>query len=134
MTLFWDRNLGTAIPTALQTLNPSHLMTRYYFEMYPNTDNLPEDGDALWLEDVGELGWFVISQDRRLHRRARERAALMRYNVGCFYLWGANASKWDTFRCFSLAYDRIVEAMNNATRPFLYRIYKDGTLRQIELS
>ncbi|MCY4652086.1 MAG: hypothetical protein OXC95_02860 [Dehalococcoidia bacterium] len=132
-TLFWDRNLDTAIPTALQTLSPPGLMTRYYFEIYPNTDNMPEDGDAAWLEDVGDLGWFVISQDRRLHRRERERAALMRHNVGCFYLWGANASKWDTFRCFSLAYDRIVEAMNHATRPFIYRIYKDGTLRQIEL-
>ena len=109
-------------------------MTKYHSEIYPNADHIPEEGDAFWLENVGEQGWFVISQDRRLHRRERERAALIRHNVGCFYLWGADASKWETFRCFSLAYDRIVEAMNNTTRPFLYRIYKDGTLQQIELA
>ncbi len=134
ITLFWDRNLGAAIPTALQALSPPGLITRYYDERYPDTANMPESGDAPWIEDVGKLGWFVISQDRRLHRRERERAALIRYNVGCFYIWGANASKWDTFRCFSLAYDRIIEAMVNTPRPFLYRILKNGTLRQIELS
>lgn len=134
ITLFWDKNLGTAIPTALQALSPPSIITRYYSEHYPNTTNMPESGDAPWLEDVGELGWFVISQDRRLHRRERERAALIRHNVGCFNIWGANASKWDTFRCFSLAYDRIIEAIATTPRPFLYRVYKDGALGKIELS
>ena len=94
---------------------------------------MPEGGDDPWIKDVGEQGWFVISQDYNMHRREHECAALKQYSVGCFYIWGANASKWDTFRCFSLAYDRIIEAMSNVPRPFLYRIHKDGTLRKIEL-
>ena len=53
--------------------------------------------------------WAVIGQDKRYHRNATERLAIVRYNVGVFYLWGAQATAWDQMRCFMRAYDDILE-------------------------
>ena len=133
-TLFWDKNLGKAIPRAFRLLKPASVSTRFYLQEYPGSGSAAEDGDDAWLEDVGNKGWFVITQDYNLHLRESELFAIKHFGVGCFYLWGASNSKWDTFRCFALGYDRIIEASLNASRPFVYRVNRNGTLRQVDLS
>ena len=114
-------------------LNPPGVSIRYYLQNYPNTANMPEGGDESWIEDVGQRGWFVISQDYNLHIRNNELFALKQHNIGCFYLWGASNSKWETFRCFNRAYDRITSAIYATPRPFVYRIQQNGSLTQIPL-
>lgn len=133
-TLFWDKNLGTAIPRALRILIPASVSIRYYMQEYPGTGNIHEVGDDAWLEDVGNRGWFVISQDYNLHVRENELFALKQHGVGCFYLWGASSSKWDVFRCFARGYDRIIEAARDTPRPFVYRVRRNGALQQVPLS
>ena len=118
----------------LQLLNPSEISIRYYLQDYPNAINVPEGGDDTWLSDVGQKGWFVISQDHNFHKRERELFALKQYEVGCFYLPGANSPKWETFRYFMRAYDHIISVMNISPRPFLYRIEWNGTLTKVDLS
>ena len=133
-TLFWDKNIGNTIPTVLQFLNPSETNIRYYLQDYPGNIYMPEGGDDFWLRDVGQKGWFVISQDHNFHKRERELFALKQYEVGCFYLPGANSPKWESFRCFMRAYDQVISAMNSSPRPFLYRIQWNGSLTQVDLS
>ena len=48
--------------------------------------------------------------------------------LGCFYLWGAQAPKWEIARCFARAYDRIIEAANNTPRPYIYWVSRTGKL------
>ena len=133
-TLFWDKNLGKAIPRAMRILSPPSVINRYYMQEYPGSGNAYEGGDDAWLVDVGTKGWFVITQDYNLHLRENELSAIKDYEVGCFYLWGASNSKWDTFRCFALGYDQIIEVALNTPRPFVYRVDRNGTLRQVDLS
>ena len=125
LTLYFDRNIGRAVPEALKTL---HLPVEHQWDHFK-----PEESDDIWLRVVGERGWIVFTHDRRLHTRAVELAAIMRWDVGCFYLWGAESSRWEKMRCFARAYDAILEACKNTARPFVYRIENRGTLKQISL-
>ena len=133
-TLFWDKNIGRAIPIALQRLTPPEVRITYYLEQYPGSGNLPEYGDDAWLQAMGQKNWIVISQDYNLHVRQNELHAIKHYRVGCFYLWGASSSKWETFRCFMRGYDRIMDAIANSSPPFVYRVHKNGVLKTEELS
>ena len=109
-------------------------MKWYYLQDYPSTARMPEGGDDFWIGDVGQKGWFVISQDHNFHIKENERTALIQYEVGCFYLPGANRAKWETFRCFMRAYDQIISAMDSTPRPFVYRIQWNGSLTEVDLS
>ena len=48
--------------------------------------------------------------------------------MGCFYLWGASAPRWQKMRCFLNAYERVLEAIETTQRPFVYRIDPNGRL------
>ena len=54
-----------------------------------------------------------------------------------FYLWGAEASRWEKMRLFAKAYDRIIAAVAAAdiagSRPFIYRVDRRGTLKRVAL-
>jgi len=124
---FWDKNTPKSIPLALRALNVP-VQVKFYKEIYPLSDNSPEGGDDKWLSEVGKWGWTVISQDYHFHERENERYALNYYSVGCFYLWGAKATKWEIMRCFARAYDEIVEAADNTPRPYIYWVSRTGKL------
>ncbi len=85
--------------------------------------------DDEWLPLVGAWGWTVIGQDHSYHKNESETAALKHYSMGCFYLWGAEAKRWDTMRLFARTYDKIELAAETTTRPFLYYVLKNGQLR-----
>ena len=132
-TLFWDRNIGTTIPLALRRLSPPGVSIRFYQEEYLSAASAPELGDDAWLADVGEKGWFVVTQDQRLHINAPELEAIKQHNVGCFYLKGASDSRWDIFRRFVCSFDRIIGVAEDTPGPFVYRIQRTGNLRRITL-
>jgi hypothetical protein len=124
---FFDRSVGIKIPQALRLLDlPDGV--QFHQENFQ-----PDEKDDVWLPVVGGFGWFVIGQDYRYHRRPHELAALKQHSVGCFYLWGAQARKWETVRVFARAYDRIVNAASNTPRPFVFSVDRNGRLRQLAL-
>lgn len=127
MILFFDRNTGTALPRALQLLKPPHQIEYHQAHFAPMTP------DEEWLATIGERGWVVVAQDYRFHRRPHELDAIKRFGVGVFYLWGANASRWEIARVFMKAIDAIELAEATTPRPFVFRILKDGRLRSVTL-
>ena len=133
MTFFWDRNLGKAIPNAIRLLGPP-FGNEVHGEHFPSTDKLPEHGDDSWLSLLGEQDWFLLTQDYKLHRRISEAAAIRQHNIGCFYLWGANANRWDIARCFMMAAPAIIEVAESTPRPFIYRVDHQGKLNPVPLA
>lgn len=129
MILFFDRSVGTTVPTLLQTPKLKLPVQVEYHESHFRI----EEQDDVWLADVGMWGWTVIGQDYSYHKRPNELSAIKQYDIGCFYLWGSEASKWDYFRCFARAYDRIVEAEATTPRPFIYWVSEKGGLRSIPI-
>jgi len=72
-------------------------------------------------------------QDWSLHTKQNELEAIKQYGIGCFYLWGAEAPKWEIAHCFFRAYDRIISAAELATKPFIYRVARNGRLTVLPL-
>lgn len=127
MILFFDRNTGTSVPKALELLRPPFQVE--YHQKYYQADM----ADDLWMPEVGEKGWTIIGHDRNLHQNESELAAIQKYKLGCFYLWGANAKKWDKMKLFLKAYEQIAVMSVNTQRPFVYSVKKNGGLKRIKL-
>ena len=126
-TLFFDRSVGKRIPEALLTLRlPINIC---YHQQYFAT----AEQDDVWLAQVGAWKWFVIGQDWSYHFKIPELSAIKQYNIGCFYLWGAEDPMWQTMRCFARAYDRILAVIESIPTPFIYRVTQSGLLRPINI-
>ena len=126
--LFFDRDVGTALPKALDVLR---LPTRveYHQSQFPI-----EAQDDTWIPVVGAQGWTLIGHDSRHHQEEAELQAIKQYEIGCFYLWGAEALRWEKMRCFLRAYERILEAARGTPRPFIYRVTEKGRLTSVTIS
>jgi hypothetical protein len=125
--LFFDRNAGTAIPKALiDYLKPRGISIEFHqahFDMAADDD--------VWLPIVGAWGWTVIGQDYNFHNNSPELAAIKAHNVGAFYLWGAEATKWETFRCFARGYDNILQRTEITPTPFVFKVERGGNLNEV---
>lgn len=128
MIVFFDRDVGTSLPRALIELH----FDRQFHEMHYHQELFPMDEkDDVWLPQVGQWGWTVIGHDSQHHAQQAEISAMKQYSVGCFYLWGSEAKRWEKMRCFAKAYERIVQAEMKTPRPFIYRVTKTGLLRAV---
>lgn len=125
MILFFDRDTGTRLPKALRLLKVSVCYHQEHF-----AKNEPDDK---WMPIVAQNQWILIGHDSKHHLKSNELYAVNQYNLGCFYLWGGNASRWEKMRCFARAYDRIMRAIEITKRPFIYRVGKRGLLTSVEL-
>ena len=125
ITFYFDRSTGRALPDALKLLK---------LNIEHQTDHFVHDTpDDQWLSVVGSNGWFVVTHDEKFHKAGfeAELAAVKTFNIGCFYLWGAEATRWRKMQCFARAYDKIKEVALNQPRPFIYRIEKNGRPREV---
>jgi hypothetical protein len=93
-------------------------------------DTTPDDE---WLSKVGAEGWIVFSHDRKWHVEAPNIEAIKQHRIGCFYLWGANASTWEKLKCFMRGYDRIAGIADASSRPFIYELDHNGRLTQVTI-
>lgn len=125
MTLFFDRSVGVRVPMALLTLRLP-VGVEYHQQHFPS--DAPDDK---WLPVVGQRGWTVVGHDSKYHLMPNELAALKHYGIGCFYLWGSGATRWQKMQCFARAYDRLVDAQANTPTPFIYRVDRLGRLRVV---
>lgn len=132
VTLFWDKNIPKAIPQVLRKLKVEVTIVRYQ-EMFQLSNTYPEGGDDNWLNPIGEKNWIVITQDYHFHTRLNELFAIKQHKVGVFYLWGASNTRWEIMKCFARGYDRIIDTINNSTKPFIYRVEQKGHLTQIPI-
>jgi hypothetical protein len=87
--------------------------------------------DDEWLAIIGQRGWIAVSHDRKWHASESELAAIKEHNVGCFYLWGAEAVSWEKMRAFARGYDNIMHASKTIKRPFIFDVSKFGKLMPV---
>jgi hypothetical protein len=127
MILFFDKNTGTAMPKALEMMKPPFEVEYHqkYFAM-----DAPDDQ---WLPVVGMKQWTVIGHDKSFIDNQSELEAIKKYEIGCFFLWGANITKWEKLRIFFKAFDRIIAAESSTKKPFVYLIKKNGGLKAKKL-
>jgi hypothetical protein len=130
MILFFDRDIGICLPKALQLLH----FDKQFHEMHYHQQHFPQScPDDIWLTQVGQWGWIVVGHDSQHHVSEAEISAIKQYNIGCFYMWGASATRWEKMQCFARAYERIVQAEKTTPKPFIFNIRKNGRLNAIRI-
>lgn len=76
MTFLFDENISPAIVRALKELGKPVVYL---------TDILPRGtDDAAIFQKLGELGWFLVTQNPNIRRKKHEREALKQAGIGAF--------------------------------------------------
>jgi hypothetical protein len=118
MRFFFDENLGIQLSNGLKQFGEDtcHLL------------NVLEPGtpDEVWLQYIGERGWFLITVDRRIRKRPLEKEALKQYKVGAFFLLGKSMSRWDRIKQLVRAWEKILEIAGREKPPFAYQVSNRG--------
>lgn len=126
MRYFCDRSLGRRIPRELQARGIDAVA---HDDLFGQTE--PDEG---WLTTIGQQGWIVITKDDYIRYREAERQAILTYSVGCFVLMRRNDTAQQLLAALGAAWQRVEEISASEARPFLYAIYKDGSILKRDLS
>ena len=129
MILFFDRSIGVSIPRILQSRELRFPLQVEYHQVHFAMD----EDDDVWLPQIGQWGWTVIGHDYSYHRNPNELSAIKQYNVGCFYLWGSEAPRWEKLQCFARAFDQMVALDLVASRPFIFRVTQTGRTTSVPI-
>jgi hypothetical protein len=141
-TLYFDRNIGWRVPEALKLLglNVVHHNTRRSLLGLTETVKLKtlfaqNETDDKWLEYVGQQGWIAFTQDSKFHRKGfeNEMSAIKQFNVGCFYIWGAEEKKWEKMKALCRGLDTMLETAAKTPKPFIFSANRIGKLKQIPI-
>jgi hypothetical protein len=146
LVFYFDRNVGRRLPEAFKLLKLQNVWNVVHHHTRRGDVGMREDSpkqplfedfasDDAWLEFVGKQGWIVFTQDRKFHTDGYEveMSAIKQFNVGCFYLWGAEANAEKKALSFLKALAEIREAIKTTPKPFIYDISKSGKLTAIRI-
>lgn len=105
-------------------------------------------GDVLWLEDAfahdvpdeawlpvaGERGWIVVTRDKKIRSRPRQRNLVRAYGVGCFIVAQKRPlSRWDYLKLLASTLDEMERIDSRTPRPYMYLLGATGVMRPILL-
>ena len=130
LTFYFDRCFGKRFPYTLRRVKPPFTVEYHHDPKNQFPQEMPDDE---WLSIVGARGWLAFSHDGKFHNEAAPCAAIKQHGIGCFYLWGANASPWEKLRCFARNYRGIVKLAASSQRPFIYRVNANCRIREVRI-
>jgi hypothetical protein len=122
MKYVFDENLSTSLVRGLKEFGED---VNHITEFFPQGTV-----DEEWLKFLGKNKWYLITRDKRIHRRPIEKDALKRFGVGSFFLQGKNMSRWELVRQVIIIWHRVIEKAESTQVPFAYQISRSG--RKIE--
>jgi hypothetical protein len=95
-------------------------------------DHFPEDTkDPRLLRQVARRCWVLLTEDRRIRYRAREREAYVESRLRVFVLATGNLTTARKVDVILKAEVGIRGVLSTETGPFIYRIAKDGSLLRL---
>jgi hypothetical protein len=116
---FIDRSLG--IEPIRTELIKAGLSVQIHDEYFPR-----DEEDRVWLRDVGERGWVVLTKDQRLRYRPLEKAALKASKARVFVLTAGNLRGIEIAAVFVAALPRIRAVLRSVPGPFVARVSRSG--------
>ena len=85
--------------------------------------------DEVWLTEVGARGWVVVTKDKYIRRRPKERRALEDANVAAFVLTAGRINGTEMAQVFVAALHRMRRIAATHTRPLLAVVQRGGTVK-----
>jgi hypothetical protein len=126
---FFDRDIGTAVPRALQIVRQAYDDVRYHDELFdPATD------DVEWIRDVGQRGWVVITRNKKIGTNPAEVSAVRSANLRCFCLMQSRRfqlDRWRTLERVVKSWEDMQAELQVRPAPFFVGIRGDGSFKVI---
>lgn len=98
------------------------------------TDKFPPNAkDEDWMEFVGENKMILITQDKKIKKRAAELNAFKRHKVGAFILTGQNRDIWQIIQQIIKNWLQIKNLAARTKRPFAFRVPLRGKIDPLKL-
>lgn len=91
----------------------------------------PNTQDDVWLRDIGQKGWIVVTHDSHFLHNQGERQAFIDHRVACFLLSGGQADRWSKVRILAAAWEKIERILTTQQPPYVWRVFAKGRVRQL---
>lgn len=126
MTFFFDNDISIKLVRALREVDQDVVHLQEVF-----AETTP---DIIWLELVGNEGWFLVTHDKNIRKNKAEREALKRYGVGAFFLAGSSMSTWDRVKQVVRAWEKMQAKTVSKTPPFAFVVRRAGrTMSEVHI-
>jgi len=123
---FLDRSVGKH--SVADPLRAAGMKVEIHDDHFP-----PAAQDQDWLPVVGARGWYVLTCDARIRYRRLEITAAQDARVGMFVIVSKNLTGPEIAEILIKAINRIHRFIKSHRRPFVAKIYRDGSVNEIEL-
>jgi hypothetical protein len=121
---FVDRSLGKSI---VEGLRAAGLVVRSMTDVY-GEDRAQRLPDEVWLRDVGQHDWVVLTKDDAIRRRPAERDAMIDAAVRVFCLTTAQLRGAEQAERFVQNRHRIIRQARKPG-PYIFGVYQKGLKR-----
>ena len=119
--IFIDRSLGRRIADTLTVAGAT---------VHHHDDHFSQGvEDEVWLTEVGERGWVVLTKDKSIRYRAIERNALMNAGIKAFFFMSGNFPFEQMAQVIAASLPKIRQFVEKHEAPFIAGIYKDGSVK-----
>ena len=116
---FIDRSLGVE-PIRTELINAG-LVAEIHDDHFAR-----DEEDRVWLQEVGERGWVVLTKDQRLRYRPLEIGALRASSARVFVLTAGNLRGGEIAAVFLAALPLICRILRSRPGPFVVRVSRSG--------
>jgi len=122
--IFIDRSIPRGVADALKLVRDD---VRWLEDEFPH--DAPE---ALWLAEIGERGWVVVSRDKKIRTRPGERQALTEAGVGCFILTQKQPfTRWEYLKLLARTLDEMEFVFTETPRPSIFGVGRTGLFKRL---
>lgn len=93
-------------------------------------DHFPQDtADAVWLEEVGNRGWVVLTKDKNITHNHIEIVALLKSNTHSFVLTSGSITGAEMAHAFVVALPQIRGIVETTKAPLVATVSRGGNVR-----
>lgn len=125
MIFYIDAAIPLAVRTALDGLRDDVV-----YAGGPSPAPTEDTPDEDWLAVAGQHDWVVITRDKRIRTRQRERDALQAAGVRTFCATGSgNYSRWQMLHLLVSRWERIEHVARIVPGPYIYAVTYEGVRR-----
>ena len=124
---FLDRSIGKVIvATALREIGAKVVVHDDQFRHNTKDEN--------WLKGIEKKGWIVLTKDKRIRYRPREREALMQAEVRAFVLTAGNIDGTEMAEIFVKALPKIRRFAVKYSPPFIATVSRSGSVSMLAIA
>jgi predicted nuclease of predicted toxin-antitoxin system len=123
VTLFIDRSLGKR--KLLEALSSAGASAVHHDDLFPQFTP-----DEVWIQDIAQRGWGILTNDRQIKRRPMERLAVQESGAKLFTLTCKHVDGNTIASVFVRHLEKILNITANEKGPFIYSVTQTRLIRQ----